>query len=832
MKEIAKKLARLKDFPMRKYFLRGVIALAAIAVFSFALVVMSTRGNPIPQKQEREQASTAQKIVNDVTELNPVRVADIIVPHTIEEIVGAVKNNDHVSIGGGRNSMGGQTASERAVQIDMREYNKILEFSPAKKEITLEAGIRWRDILEYIDPHNLSVKIMQTYSNFTVGGSLSVNVHGRYIGLGPIILSVKNFRIVLADGSIVEASPEKHPDIFYSAIGGMGGIGVISDVTLELADNVNVERSRMKMPTSQYWEYFNASVRSDPKVIFHNGDMYPPDFEYVSAVSWTETDKAPTTKERLIPRTQDYWKERIAWVVMSEWPEGRWVRELLAGLYYSGEQPVHTRNYEASYDIAELEPKDREKSTYVLQEYFVPVERFDEWIPKMKKVFDDHDVNVINVSIRHALPDPGAKLAWARTESFAFVVYFKQGTDDESKDEVGKWTREMIDQVLLVGGTYYLPYQLLATDDQFHRAYPGALDFFEIKKTYDPTDKFTNKLWDKYYNEEKFDHYKKKQRVLTVASTTKEYYRPFDNAYLALPEWYIVYSADEYAAVLRDALPSDFHYFTATSDYWDQYDAVMRLTASSTYDNSDYVAVLRVIGWSFTAENVMKGIYENTIGCLSEWIAGDTQVAEDLYAAKVAKEYADFIYDYPWYDFPYFSHFTGVWTLDNEREHTWRQAIRRFERKLFLSLEYGVKSLYSSVIAFATHTKFGVQDDVVYAVVTRDGGKTHELIKAPHYQPFTRLLVQEMEHESDNEHFRIINISGNDKITLTYRDEVGTLAVHGAREIARDTEINAMRGGRAEYLDRITVEMNVQDIPIAYSALKERAIAIDHFYDY
>ena len=38
---------------------------------------------------------------------------------------------------------------------------------------------------------------MQTYANFTVGGALSVNCHGRYIGLGAVILSVKSLEVIL-----------------------------------------------------------------------------------------------------------------------------------------------------------------------------------------------------------------------------------------------------------------------------------------------------------------------------------------------------------------------------------------------------------------------------------------------------------------------------------------------------------------------------------------------------------------------------------------------------------------------------------------------------------
>ena len=209
-----------------------------------------------------------------------------------------------------------------------------------------------------------------------------------------------------------------------------------------------------------------------------------------------------------------------------------------------------------------------------------------------------------------------------------------------------------------------------------------------------------------------------------------------------------------------------------------------------------------VIGWSFTVENIIKGIYENSIGRFTEWLAGDTQVAEDIYAYKVANDYATFIYDYPWYDFSYSSALIGVWTLDNEKDYTWLQDVRRLERKLILTVEYGIKATYSSVIAFATHTKFGVQDDVIYAVVTRDDGRNYELIKAPHYHPFTRLLLSKLEEESNNKDFRIINISGNNKITFTYRDQAGAVAVDGTKEIdVIDSTLVLRLGAKAAVAD-------------------------------
>jgi hypothetical protein len=160
---------------------------------------------------------------------------------------------------------------------------------------------------------------------------------------------------------------------------------------------------------------------------------------------------------------------------------------------------VEWRNYEASYDIRELEPASRKDSTYVLQEYFVPVNRFEHFASAMAEVLKRRHVNVINVSIRHSRADPGTLLAWARSEVFAFVIYYKQGTSEVARREVQLWTRELIDKALAEGGAYYLPYQIFATKDQFHAAYPRAWEFFALKKKVDPTDKFRNRLWDAYY---------------------------------------------------------------------------------------------------------------------------------------------------------------------------------------------------------------------------------------------------------------------------------------------------------------------------------------------
>ncbi len=444
--------------------------------------------------------ASGERIVNDVTQLNPVLVAKVEAPETIEALQELVRNaKQPVSIGGGRFSMGGQTASHDSLHIDMRKLNHVLSFSATEKTITVEAGIRWCDIQQYIDPHHLSIKIMQTYANFTVGGALSVNCHGRYIGLGPVILSVRSLEVILANGERRKTSRTEQPELFFACIGCYNAVAVIALVTFELEDNRPVKRVHKKMSRTRYKDFFFTHVRENTGVVFHNGDIYPPFYKNTRAVSWVATTEKPTEKTKLMPLAAAYPIERYFIHAFSKSRFGKWRREhIIDPLVFAGKK-IHWRNYEAGYDVAELEPRSRKESTYVLQEYFIPVQRFDEFSASMAEIFIRHGVNVINVSVRHAKQDPGSLLAWAREEVFAFVVWYKQGTQEADKNKVGVWTRELIQAAILLNGAYYLPYQAHATAEQFHLAYPNANELFAMKAKLDPGFTFRNIIWDTYY---------------------------------------------------------------------------------------------------------------------------------------------------------------------------------------------------------------------------------------------------------------------------------------------------------------------------------------------
>ena len=498
--------------------------------------------------------SGAKPVVNDVTQLNPVPVAAVVSPETVDEVLEAIRRTTGpISVGGGHFSMGGQTASPGSLHLDMRRLSKVVRFDPQQKTIRVQAGIRWCDIQRFVDPHDLSVKIMQTYANFTVGGSLSVNVHGRYVGLGPLILSVRAIAVVLADGTLVEATPHQNAEIFYACIGGYNALGVIVEAELELADNKRLERVAKKVKTSGYLAHFRATVRNAKQAVLHNADLYPPHYTKARSVTWGETNRQATEPARLQPLNRRYLIEKYFLWAITETPLGKWRREFLVDPIVYLRSKVHWRNYEAGYDVAELEPVSRKERTYVLQEYFVPVDRFDEFVPKMAEILQRHRVNVINISVRHALPDPGSLMAWAREEVFAFVLYYKQRVRENAKTRVAVWTRELIDAALATGGTYYLPYQPHATPEQFRRAYPRAKELFALKKKYDPQFRFRNVLWDTYYAPEV--EARKPKDVIAGSEFHSVFgnVASFDAFYKFLQNVYHIYPEDRFQTLIKEA---------------------------------------------------------------------------------------------------------------------------------------------------------------------------------------------------------------------------------------------------------------------------------------
>jgi hypothetical protein len=315
----------------------------------------------------------------------------------------------------------------------------------------------------------------------------------------------------------------------------------------------------------------------------------------------------------------------------------------------------------------------------------------------------------------------------------------------------------------------------------------------------------------------------------------KDYLRPEDDTYLSYPEWYIVWSYQEKADFQQTRLPSGFPYFSAVRQYWNSYCCISRLIRRRYSFNGGEQLMLAIIGTSFSAEYILKGIYEKTIGKLSEWTSGQHPVEEDQYAYQVARDYADFVHVRPFYEFRFARHVKGLWS----KTPLWSaHPVRKWERKIFLSLDYTLEAFYCWLIQKATHLTYGDEPADTYAWIdnvnetalrqlrhvktVKQVGPQALIVDIPRYQEFTSIALVLAEHDV---HF--VELAGNSHITVSVLAAQSWRYDHSDAQQLFSSPILTHAG-----LKRVVIGCEVNALHAVLNTLQAGGVTVEHIYDY
>jgi len=186
-------------------------------------------------------------------------------------------------------------------------------------------------------------------------------------------------------------------------------------------------------------------------------------------------------------------------VILERGKEARWYRETVV-FSRAASRLLLTRNAILNYPVAALAETNPGR-TDILHEYFIPTERFATFLAACREIIPTARQELINITLRYVEADPVSTLAYAPVPGvrIAAVMSFTQEMTPEADRAMAAMTERLIEAVLALDGTFYLPYRLRARPEQVHAAYP-ELDVFIAKKLYyDAQVRFRNLMWDKYF---------------------------------------------------------------------------------------------------------------------------------------------------------------------------------------------------------------------------------------------------------------------------------------------------------------------------------------------
>jgi FAD/FMN-containing dehydrogenase len=397
-----------------------------------------------------------------------------------------------------RHSMGGQSLARDGTVATLDQ--RWLEPDTAGKIYRVAAGVRWSTVIASLDTIGFSPAVMQSNNDFGVASTFSVNAHGWPVPFSGCGSTVRRMTMVLADGSVVTCSRTENADLFRHAMGGYGLFGVITELELDMRPNALLAPHFEQMSGADLGARFAQQLASDATIQMAYGRMdvtLDRFFERALLITFRPTaDQSaipPASGSGFISRAARYMFR--AQVESDRAKRFRWWTEAGLGPRFEGNA---TRNSLMNEPVITLDDRDPFR-TDILHEYFVAPGRFAEFVKACQAVIPASYQQLLNITLRFVNTDHDSVLAYATEPRIAAVMLFSQEKTARGESDMARMTHDLIERVLDIGGTYYLPYRPHASLAQLSRGYPRAAAFAAAKRAADPDLLLRNQLWDGYF---------------------------------------------------------------------------------------------------------------------------------------------------------------------------------------------------------------------------------------------------------------------------------------------------------------------------------------------
>jgi FAD/FMN-containing dehydrogenase len=516
--EIAHGLATVATFNSRQLLMhrrdlmkQGVwLGASCLAGNAFAQRDAVAQGIEVP-------ANNAQGVVlNDrQSQLNATRVARVVAPESLEQFEAAIrqasKEGKAISVAGGRHAMGGQQLGDDTVHFDTTKFNKVVKFDRETGRITVEAGIQWLELLDYLQKEQTGTGRYWTFrqkqtgvDHVTIGGTLSANAHGRGLSFPPFVSDLESFTLIDAAGKVQQCSRQENSELFSLAAGGYGLFGVVGHVVLRLVPRTKVERVVKVIPVKDLLGQVEQRVVDG----FLYGDcQYSTDFSsdtepHLGVFSCYRPvgDDAPIPAAQRKLTAEDWGKL----LYLGHTDKGKAFAAYSDHYLATNGQIYWSDLHQLSYNFDNYHvPLDQQlgakhRGTEMITEVYVRRENLSEFLRAARKDVVEHGINLIYGTIRFIERDAETFLAWAQEQSVCVLCNLHVDHTEAGLQKAATDARRLIGRAIDLGGRYFPTYHRWASREQVLKAYPQLPDFLRLKRKYDPDERFQS-TWYRFY---------------------------------------------------------------------------------------------------------------------------------------------------------------------------------------------------------------------------------------------------------------------------------------------------------------------------------------------
>jgi xylitol oxidase len=179
-------------------------------------------------------------------------------PKTVAELQEAIKSCKKVRALGTKHCFN-TIADSTENQISTAAFNKIVSLDKAKNTVTVEAGIKYGELCKYLDDNGYALPNLASLPHISVAGACATSTHGSGIKNGSLATAVSSMELVNGKGEVVTLAREKDGDEFLAAMVGLGAIGIVTKMTLDLQPTFKMKQVvYQNLPMTELGKNFEA----------------------------------------------------------------------------------------------------------------------------------------------------------------------------------------------------------------------------------------------------------------------------------------------------------------------------------------------------------------------------------------------------------------------------------------------------------------------------------------------------------------------------------------------------------------------------------------------
>ena len=176
---------------------------------------------------------------------------------SVEQIRSLLRSQDKVKVLGTRHCFN-SIADSRHNLLSLKPMHEVVALDASAGTVTVDAGITYGQLCPYLDSKGFALHNLASLPHISIAGACSTATHGSGEKNGNLATAVSALEIVTASGEVVKLSRKLDGEVFRGAVVGLGALGVITRVTLDIQPTYAVRQYVYEdLPLDQMKEHFD-----------------------------------------------------------------------------------------------------------------------------------------------------------------------------------------------------------------------------------------------------------------------------------------------------------------------------------------------------------------------------------------------------------------------------------------------------------------------------------------------------------------------------------------------------------------------------------------------